>query len=167
MTSDDQLNAKQYAASLQQWVDEVVQGRLWEKHVDLHLDTLDTRFRQPGRWVEVSLLLLPYLSDLIDKNQYELLLAIPLALTKNPVPVQVLSLDDLEHHVGLTPPSFYLFPLHSSTLIATLASARYLPILSQDAKWEVYFKEEKEQQEYNGVIFLQMPGNYLALPRAA
>jgi len=60
------------------WVAEVVENQLWEKSVDLHIDVLDAQFKRPGRWVEVSLLLLSCLQNIVDRNRYEILLAIPL-----------------------------------------------------------------------------------------
>lgn len=155
MTSNYQLNANQYTFSLQKWVDEVIEDKLWEKYVDLHIDVLDAQFKQPGHWVEASMFLLKCLTDIVDKEQYEVLLAIPLLVSKIPTLVEKLQLDSLEQYVGSTPPSFYLFPLHCSVLTETLRSTRQLPLLDNESKWRFYFKEEKEDGEYYMTVFVK------------
>jgi hypothetical protein len=150
-----QLEKEHYKSYLQGWVDEVVSDKLWEKYVDLHIDTVDIQFKQPEYWIEASLFLLNCLLEIIDKNKYEVMLAIPLAYTEAPTDFQSLNSNSIEKALGDTPPSFYLFPLKSFPLTATIDSAFYLIEFSVEIKRDAYFKEEYTDNEYFGTVFIK------------
>ncbi len=137
------------------WVAEVVENQLWEKSVDLHIDVLDAQFKRPGRWVEVSLLLLSCLQNIVDRNRYEILLAIPLDLSDSPTNIDVLHPGMLEEIVDTTPPSFYLYPIGFSAFVQTIDSSLYLSSLSTITNRDVYFKEWKDVDGYNRTLFVK------------
>jgi hypothetical protein len=155
MKSGNQLNREKYVKPLTEWVEQTIENRLWEKYADLHIDVLDAQFRKPGRWVEASLSLLSCLRYIVDRNKYKVLLAIPLYPLGSPTQVATLSIDALEKNVDATPPSFYLFPIDSPVFNKTLETASYSPFLSHLLNQEVWFKEEKEEDEYYRGLFVQ------------
>ena len=155
MSNSYQLNRAQYTEPLTKWVHETIENRLWEKYDDLHIDVLDVRFHKPGRWVEASFFLLSCLQDIVDTSRYKVLLSIPLSSVGNPTQLETLSTSALEESVDSTPPSFYLFPFDSPVFDKTLNTALYSPTLSHLLNREVYFKEEKEEDEYYRWLFVK------------
>ena len=145
--TNKQWNAGHYETLMRQWVSETILGKRWEKHDDLHIDELDAQFKSPGQWVAISLFCLNYLTSIIDKSKYEVLLAIPLTEAEISIPVEALSLADFEQFVGWTPPSFYLFPTHHPVLTATISTAFYLPHLGDEGPWRIYLKEVRRDEE--------------------
>jgi hypothetical protein len=136
-------------------VEEVVENQLWEKYVDLHIDVLDARFKQPGRWVEASLFVLSCFQDILDRSKYEVLLAIPLESSATPTDGAKLYPDMLEQSVDSTPPSFYLFPVHFPAFDETLKASVYLASLSCLMSRKVYLKEIEEDAEYHRWLFVK------------
>jgi hypothetical protein len=155
MKNSSQLNQAHYVKPLTEWVKQTIENRLWEKYDDLHLDVLDARFRKPGRWVEVSLVLLSCLRDIVDGSKYKVLVSIPLHSVGGSMQVNTLSIDMLEESVADTPPSFYLFPVEDQVFAETLKTALYSPSLSQLLHHEVYFKEQEIDEEYYRWLFVQ------------
>ena len=149
------LEKQHYKEYLHGWVDEVISDKLWEKYADLHIDTIDVQFKQPNYWVEASLFILNCLLEIIDKNKYEVLLAIPLAYTEAPTYFQSLSSNSIEKALGNTPPSFYLFPFQSFPITATIDSAFHLTGFSVEIKRDAYFKEEYADNEYLSTVFIK------------
>ena len=149
------LSREQYIKPLTDWVEEVIGNQLWEKAVDLHIDALDAQFKQPGRWVKASLFVLSCFQDILDRSKYEVLLAIPLALSFTPTDGAELHPDMLEQNVDSTPPSFYVFPVHFPAFAETLKASVYLSSLSCLMSREVYFKEVKEDAEYHRWLFVR------------
>jgi hypothetical protein len=142
------LNVAAYAPALQQWVEEVISGQRWEQYDDLHIDELDSQFQRPGRWVEASVLLLGALEQLIAGRGYQVLLVIRLVATPVSTAGHTFEWHTLEHAVGHTPPSFYLFPLPSNVVKQTVQAAMPIPSLSQRIQRPVYFQEQHEDGEY-------------------
>lgn len=151
----EQLSCAQYLPLLAAWAEEVIKDQLWERFTDLHIDVLDVRFKQPGRWVEASLCLLTCFRDIVDESKYEILLAIPLASSADPLDVEALPLATLEERVDYTPPSFYLYPIGFWAFDETLSASSYLPALSNSFNRRVYFKEEKRVDEYCRWLFVK------------
>ena len=154
MKNSSQLNHAHYVKLLTEWVKQTIENRLWEKYADLHIDVLDKQFRTPGCWVEVSLFLLSYLQDIVGRDAYKVLLAIPLHPVCSPTQVNNLNIEALEESVDDTPPSFYLFPIDSLVFNETLKTALHSPFLSQLLNREAYFKEKEADKEYYRWLFV-------------
>jgi hypothetical protein len=155
MQHNGPLHPEQYTKPLTEWAKQTIEGRLWEKYDDLHIDVLNAQFREPGQWVEAGLFFLSCLQDIVDKSKYEILLTIPLASSGSPVESDTLHLDKLEELVDSTPPSFYLYPVDSLVFDKTIKASLYLPALSRSMNYAVYLKEEQEDGEYYRGLFVK------------
>ncbi len=150
------LNKKElYKKTLQDWIDKVIQGKLWENYVDLHIDEVDKEFKKKEKWLNASLLLFNYILELIDVNDYNAILVIPLSFSETPTDLNDLNLMYVENRLDLTPPSFYLFPLRYNSFEKTINSSSYIKKISDEINRKVYFKEEKDGDEYFRVLYIE------------
>ena len=42
---------------LKNWIQDVIENKLWEKYADLHIDEIDSEFKNSDLWIESSLFL--------------------------------------------------------------------------------------------------------------
>lgn len=147
--------------SLEAWIDEVIKGELWKKFVDLHIDEIDLKFTDKSTWIKGSLSLFNDFINLIDQSIYDVFLVIPLSSLPHSSDLSTKHLDNLEHELDMTPPSFYLFKKGDKNFENTLESAIYLNRMSDNIKFKVYYKEERQGYEYYRTLYLRSYENDL------
>lgn len=141
--------------SLRNWINEVISKELWNKYHDLHINDIDDIFKSQENWISGSLFLLSRISSLIDRKKYDFFLAIPLSCVSNPNTVNLSSVEILEHQLDITPPSFYLFPIGENNYEDTIRKSEYLYKLSKNIGFQVFYKVEKDQDEYYRTLFIK------------
>lgn len=154
-------NKTKFMISLKTWIDEVINGERWNNFSDLHIDEVDSKFTDKTTWIKSSLSLFDDLINLIDKSVYDAFLVIPLSSLSHPSDLSTKQLDDLEDELDITPPSFYLFKKGDKNFENTLESAIYLGRMSENTKFKVYYKEEKQGCEYYRTLYLRSYENDL------
>lgn len=155
MDGQYQNKRSQYREYLEKWSADVIQNRLWDKFVDLHVDEIDDVFKKKDMWIESSVFLYDILSEIVDRNLYSIVLAIPLVYKRESVQIPN-TVEKLQKEVDITPPSFYLFPTNSEALQKTLEDAN--PLKISGAKLPThsrpFYKEEMERGEYFRVVYI-------------
>lgn len=140
---------------LQNWINQVISNRLWEKYVDLHIDEVDENFRQKQNWITGSLFLFNCILSLIDKDEYDVFLVIPLSCGPKDGLISFTKLESLESELDITPPSFYLFPKGEKNYEETIKSAKKLDVSIENTTIDIYYKEESENEEYYRALYLK------------
>lgn len=155
MTAHWQNKKEQFIIYIKTWIDDVIKNRRWNSFVDLHIDAIDTEFKNEKTWVKGSLFLFNDITALIDQSLYEIVLVIPLSCTSKASDLSTLNLDELEKELDITPPSFYLFEKRNKNFESTLELAIYLNRISEELKFKVYYKEERMDNEYYRTLYLR------------
>lgn len=140
---------------LQNWINQVISNKLWERYVDLHIDEVDESFKQKKNWITGSLFLFNCVLPLIDKGAYDVFLVIPLSCVSKDGLITFTKLESLESELDITPPSFYLFPKGEKNYEETIKSAKKLDMSIENSDIEIYYKEENENEEYYRTLYLK------------
>ncbi|SRR5690606_17967801 len=150
------LNKKeQYKKLLSDWVDNSIRNKSWKKHQDLHIDEIDSEFRQKSNWIDGSFFIYEIILSIIKPDLYSCLLVIPLSYSDTETNISELTWNNIKVLLDLTPPSFYLFPNGEENYEETLKDLFFLEKLSADCSYTVFFKEEEEfEGEYNRCIYV-------------
>lgn len=140
---------------LQNWIDQVISNKLWEKYADLHIDEVDQTFKQKPNWITGSLFLFNCILSLIDKVNYDVFLVIPLSCVSKEDLVTFTKVESLESELDITPPSFYLFPKGEKSYEETIKSTKKLDVIIENMNVNIYYKEENENEEYYRTLYLK------------
>lgn len=138
---------------LQNWVNQVINDKLWEKYVDLHINEIDKKFEKKQNWIKGGLFLLNCILSLIDRSRYDVFLVIPLSCTTREDSLVFTKLELLEEELDITPPSFYLFPKGERNYLDTIKNTKYLDFFIKNM--DVYYKEEEENGEVYRTIYIK------------
>lgn len=145
----------QYRKLLSDWVHSYIEKKSWEKYDDLHLDEIDSEFKQKLYWIEASFFIYKIILSIIKSDLYRCLLVIPLSYSDMETDINRLTWNNIKALLDLTPPSFYLFPNDNVNYQETLRDLVLLEKLSADCCCNVFFKEEKEcEGEYNRCLYI-------------
>lgn len=90
----------------------VVERRGFERFEDLHIDRIDKRWKDRGRWIEGGLRALQLGIELRDQYRFEFTVALGFSL-RVPESFQMrppANMEDLAAQLDQSPPSLYLFP---------------------------------------------------------
>jgi hypothetical protein len=139
---------------LKDWIEKVIDGELWNKFSDLHVDEIINDFQDKKAWLNGSLYVFNCISNLVDKSNYDILLAIPLSCTFSKTQSHFSTFNELGKELDYTPPSFYLFPKDYKNFKDTIKSSQLLENLSNELNIQVFYKEEQEGEEFYRTIFL-------------
>jgi len=146
---------EQYKKFLSNWVDNSIRHKSWKKHQDLHLDEIDSEFKQKANWIKGSLFIYEIILNLIKPDLYSCLLVIPLSHSDTESNIKQLTWDKIKTLFDLTPPSFYLFPNGEENYEETIKNLNFMEILSDDCAYKVFFKQDEEfKGEYNRSIYV-------------
>lgn len=149
-------NEKEYEKFLTHWKSKIIQGKLWEKFEDLHINEISTEFNNKENWIDGSIYIFNIASKIIDSSTYNLLLAIPLSYSSIKTELDRLTLNYLKQALDLTPPSFYLFPIENENYKKTINSSIFLEDLSKELGLTVTYKEVLEDEnEYFRIIYIR------------
>lgn len=146
---------EQYVKFLQTWINKVIQDKLWNKFIDIHIDDIDKDFKEKDTWLKGSLFLYNCILNIIDKTNYDVSLVIPLSCVLGRQDLKSKTYDALENELDLTPPSFYLFPKNHKNFEDTIKSAKYLEEISNDINFQAFYKEDIEGEENYRTIYLR------------
>ncbi|GAB3639155.1 hypothetical protein GCM10027422_47460 [Hymenobacter arcticus] len=147
-------NASYYSDILRKWSKNVIQYQLWNRSSDIHLDEIDSTFKNDNEWIDASIFMLNLTFKLIDISKYSLLLVIPFAYTEESTNVSLINKEFASNRLDTTPPSIYLFPLEHKNLLSTLNKAVFIKNSGFDKNFKVYFEEHKEANEYFGFLYI-------------
>ncbi|MDR2206283.1 MAG: hypothetical protein LBE36_09045 [Flavobacteriaceae bacterium] len=146
---------EQYKKFLSDWVDNSIRNKSWKKYQDLHIDEIDTEFRQKVNWIKGSFFIYEIILSLIKPDLYRCLLVIPLSYSDTETDIKQLTWDKIKTLFDLTPPSFYLFPNGEENYEETIKELIFLESLSNDYSYKVFFKQDEEfKGEYSRSIYI-------------
>ncbi|MDR6969266.1 hypothetical protein J2X31_003293 [Flavobacterium arsenatis] len=150
------LNKKeQYRKFLSDWINNAIRSKSWEKHQDLHLNEIDSQFREKANWIKGSLFIYEIILSLIKPDLYNCLLVIPLSYSDKETDINQLTWDKIRKLFDLTPPSFYLFPNGEENYEETIKELIFIERLSNDCSHKVFFKQDEEfEEEYSRSIYI-------------
>ena len=156
MDGSYQNKKEQILAFLVQWVDQVISQKLWKKFADLHIDEVDTEFKNPTNWIQGSIFVLGSIMSLIDKSRYDVILAIPLSCMTSESTSNFKQLKELDGELDLTPPSFYLFPKGDENFEKTIKNSKFLKEISKNEGSRIFYSEMNEEDEIYRTIYIKM-----------
>lgn len=146
---------EKYKKLLSDWVDNSIRNKSWIKYQDLHIDEIDSEFRQKSNWIDGSFFIYEIILSIIKPDLYSCLLVIPLSYSDTETNISQLTWNNMKVLLDLTPPSFYLFPIGEENYEETIKSLIFLERLSEDCTYKVFFKQEEEfEGEYNRSIYV-------------
>lgn len=140
---------------LKVWINKMITEKLWEKYVDIHIDEINNEFEEKSTWIEGSLFLFSCILELINKSTYDVFLVIPLTCTNISYKNDIMDINCIVNELDITPPAFYLFPKNSKNFEDTIESAKYLKEISEKLNMQVFYKEEKEVEEYYRTLYIR------------
>jgi hypothetical protein len=149
-------NKSRYIELLTKWAFDIIQNKGWEQWDDLHVDEIDSIFRNRKYWFDSGIFLQSCLSEIINKSEYSSLLIMPLSYSNRPTMLDDLDVNKLKSELDdMTPPSIIFFPKNDLDYQMTYKQSQYLSRLSFQIGKDVYFKEEQENDnEFFRVIFI-------------
>lgn len=146
---------EQYKKFLSDWVDNSIRNKSWEKYQDLHIDEIDSEFKQRSNWIDGSFFIYKIILSIIKPDLYSCLLVIPLSYSDRETNISQLTWNNIKALLDLTPPSFYLFPNGEENYEETIKSLMFLEELSDNSAYKIFFKQEEEfVGEYNRCIYV-------------
>ena len=148
-------NKTRYLKLLDDWKNNIIKQKAWEKFDDLHVDKIAKEFKKPKSWVDGSLFLYDCILELIDFKIYDCILCIPLLDCQKPTYLDDLNIPYLKKNLNLTPPSFYLFPIGDYNYKQTIKQSIFLKNLSNQLNRKIYFKEVWEDEIYSRTIYIK------------
>lgn len=148
-------NNKEQIQFLKNWMQDVIENKLWEKYENLHLDEIDGISHQKKDWIKESLYILESILSLIDEKKYDVLLAIPLmCILKNNSKIAT-NLKYIENELAYEPPSFYLFLREQENFVETIEASTLLNEVSKEINFKSYYSEVIENEECYRTIFVK------------
>ena len=146
---------EQYERFLSDWIDNSIRNKSWKKYKDLHIDEIDSEFKQKSNWIDGSFFIYEIILGIIKPDLYRCLLVIPLSYSDIETNMRQLTWNNIKVLLDLTPPSFYLFPDGEENYEETIKSLIFSERLSDDCTYKVFFKQEEEfEGEYNRCIYV-------------
>lgn len=146
---------EQYERFLSDWIDNSIRNKSWKKYKDLHIEEIDSEFRQKSNWIDGSFFIYEIILSIIKPDLYRCLLVIPLSYSDTETNMRQLTWSNIKVLLDLTPPSFYLFPDGEENYEETIKSLIFSERLTDDCTYKVFFKQEEEfEGEYNRCIYV-------------
>ena len=149
------INKQRCLQKLESWSKFMIQGQRWKLYDDIHVDEVSKVFQARNRWFHGGLFLLDCLSKKLD-HAYDCFLGIPLLEAGCTTDLNDLNIDYIKKNLhDMTPPSLYVFPKEGVEHDEWLGEWIFLDKLSSSRKWNVYFSERYEYDEFvRNVFFL-------------
>ncbi len=140
---------------IEDWIHRSIVDFNNNKILDLHIDEINDFYNKKKYWVQGSLFLYNYLSTLIDKNKYFLILSIPLKFVHSDEETLIKSIKQIEKELdNFTPPSFYLLPKNSEVFTKTILRSLYMKNISTILNFKVYLQIIRDKDEFDRTLFL-------------
>ena len=138
---------------LESWLNYMIQGQRWKLYDDIHVDEVSKVFQVRDRWFNGGLFLLDCLSKKLDQA-YDCFLAISLLEAGCKTDLKDLNIDYIKKKLhDMTPPSLYVLPKEGVEHDEWHGGWIFLDKLSSSGKWNVYFGERYEYDEFVRSVF--------------
>ncbi len=152
---DGQYLNKEDIILLNRWVEEIIKQENWSSFPEIHIDEINSNFKNKNYWVEGGLRVFQEIIMKIGKRPFEPILVIPLDYSRNIHEPKINDISDLSTQLYLTPPSIYILPTKFENFGKTINEAKIHITLSQKTGFNVYYKIEKEDDEYARTIYVR------------
>lgn len=139
---------------LKNWVDQVIYQADWLNIQDIHIDEIDSDFKDKNTWIKGSIAVFKMIINEIGDRSYQAMLVIPLSYLKQQTDFNLINISNLSEQLYLTPPSIFLIPKQSINFEKSIKNSEFHSELSEVLGLNVYYKAEKEDYEFARTLYV-------------